>query len=115
VPPITARCRISQNLRLLRRIFHGRSGSICPVQESLRALARRYGINQKTVAKWKNWSYPALMDGLWLSLTVSQVGALATRTTRQAPGDVAGQLNADGCDGRFDVASGSDRRIRVGG
>ena len=22
-------------------------------QESLRALARRYGINQKTVAKWK--------------------------------------------------------------
>jgi acylphosphatase len=32
------------------------------------------------------------------SLTVSQVGALATRTTRQAPGDVAGQLNADGCD-----------------
>ena len=23
-------------------------------QESLRALARRYGINQKTVAKWKN-------------------------------------------------------------
>ena len=33
-----------------------------------------------------------------LNLTVSQVGALATRTTRQAPGDVAGQLNADGCD-----------------
>lgn len=24
------------------------------VQESLRALAKRYGINQKTVAKWKN-------------------------------------------------------------
>ncbi len=23
-------------------------------QESLRALAKRYGINQKTVAKWKN-------------------------------------------------------------
>jgi hypothetical protein len=25
-------------------------------QESLRALANRYGINQKTVAKWKNRS-----------------------------------------------------------
>ena len=39
-----------------------------------------------------------LGEGEAPSLTVSQVGALATRTTRQAPGDVAGQLNADGCD-----------------
>ncbi len=32
------------------------------------------------------------------SLTVSQVGALATRTTRQASGDIAGQLNSNSCD-----------------
>lgn len=37
-------------------------------QESLRALARRYGINQKTVAKWKkrqrssNWPQRAKID-----------------------------------------------------
>ena len=28
-------------------------------QESLRALAKRYGINQKTVAKWRNRSFVA--------------------------------------------------------
>ena len=28
--------------------------AIQPSQESLRALAKRYGINQKTVAKWRN-------------------------------------------------------------
>src|SRR5215207_4709898 len=34
----------------------GDPSSDTPSQESLRALARRSGINQKTVAKWKNRS-----------------------------------------------------------
>jgi len=33
-------------------------------QESMRALARRHGINQKTVAKWKKRKRP-----VWLSIT----------------------------------------------
>ena len=42
------------------QVLHGRATTTAAVrraiqhsQESLRALARRYGINQKTVAKWK--------------------------------------------------------------
>src|SRR5215218_5236080 len=35
-------------------------------QESLRALARRYGINQKTVAKWKNHRWAR--QGVWRRL-----------------------------------------------
>lgn len=38
-------------------------------QESLRALAKRYGINQKTVAKWKTRTSVAdLEDGLGSAL-----------------------------------------------
>ncbi len=43
------------------QILHGSATTTAAVrraiqnsQESLRALARRHGINQKTVAKWKN-------------------------------------------------------------
>jgi transposase-like protein len=32
-------------------------------QESLRALAKRYGVNQKTVAKWKKRSSASDLDG----------------------------------------------------
>jgi hypothetical protein len=46
------------------------------------------------------------------SLTVSQVGSLATGASGQSPGDTSGQPNADACDGRFDVAFCSDRGIR---
>lgn len=45
------------------QILHGSATTTAAVrraiqnsQESLRALAQRYSINQKTVAKWKRWS-----------------------------------------------------------
>lgn len=33
-------------------------------QACLRALAKRYGINQKTVAKWRKWTCPEKVEGL---------------------------------------------------
>jgi transposase-like protein len=44
----------------MRRVLHGSAATteavrraIQHIQESLRALANRYGVNQKTVAKWR--------------------------------------------------------------
>ena len=41
------------NFTRLRHHDGGSPSSNTNIQESLRALAKRYGINQKTVAKWK--------------------------------------------------------------
>lgn len=52
------------------QVLHGSATTteaVCRViqhsQESLRALAKRYGINQKTVAKWKKRTAVAVNGG----------------------------------------------------
>jgi hypothetical protein len=47
------RMRYGTSFRRLRHHDGGSPSSNTNSQESLRALAKRYGINQKTVAKWK--------------------------------------------------------------
>jgi transposase-like protein len=47
------RMRYGTNFTRLRHTTEAVRRAIQNSQESLRALARRYGINQKTVAKWK--------------------------------------------------------------